>query len=462
MQSDENRVTGVSQRRLSPLDLAFIWFGAAIAITEIWAGGLPQLTGLGLGLGLLAIVLGRFIGNGMMGAMARIGGLTGLPSMVLARAAFGIRGSALPALINVLQLIGWTGWMLFVGFSYLDTLAAILGLPTADQFPAMRGIWILALGLLCTLWAMGSQRLWQILQRVGAIVLFLLTLAMTLVVITQYDAAQLLAPGAAGFGGLLSAADLVIAMSVSWLPLVADYSRYVRTGTGAGPTFWGYFVGGTWMYAVGLLVALAADTSAPDQMVINVMGSQGIAWALLAAALVLVSTVTTTFLDIFSTVVSTRSMLPAIPRRTGVAIAGALGTLIALVLDVFAYEPFLLAIGLIFLPAFTIVLTDFYLVRHGQLDTAQLEQRGGQFWYQHGFNWRALLAWAAGFVVYDWAGGFSSIGFFADKLGLDVSAAAWPTGSSLPCIVVTALVYFALAKMLPAKPASQTRNSRRA
>jgi nucleobase:cation symporter-1, NCS1 family len=448
MQVGTIRPVALAERNLTFVDLAFIWFGAAISITEIWAGGLPQLTGLGLGLGFLAILAGRVVGNGLMGLMAHTGGVTGLPSMVLARAAFGQRGSAIPALFNVLQLIGWTGWMLFVGFTYLDTLAGMFGWPVAAEQPSMRIVWVLILGALCILWAAGGEKLWQRVQIVSAVLLFLLTILMSWVVLTQYDVHSIWLPrGCAGAGGFLQGMDLVIAMSVSWLPLVADYSRYTKRGTGGRATFWGYFVGGVWMYATGLLVALAAHTDAPDVMVVHVMGRQGLGWAVIAVALVLLSTVTTTFLDIFSTVVSAQNLWPRLPRLWGNVIAGGLGILLALVLDVFAYAPFLEAIGLIFLPAFTIVLADYFLVRRRSLDLDALTAQHSAYWYRAGFNWRALVAWAAGIVVYDWAGGFHSLGYFAGLAGGELSTPGWPTGSSLPCIAITVAVYLALAKL---------------
>jgi purine-cytosine permease-like protein len=243
-------------------------------------------------------------------------------------------------------------------------------------------------------------------------------------------------------------------MSVSWLPLVADYSRYAKKPrSGSRGTFWGYFIGGTWMYAVGLLVALTTGSASPDQMVIQVMGEQGFYWAVAAVVLVLISTVTTTFLDIFSTVVSAQNLWPRFPDKLGNLIVGALGIVTALVLDVFVYEPFLLAIGAIFLPAFTVVLVDYYFIARRRVMTSQITAKGGSYWYTAGFNWRAVLAWAIGFVVYDWARGFTSIGFFAGWLGEQLAGAAWaitidplPYGASLPCIIATGLVYLLLVR----------------
>ena len=444
------------QRTLGTLDLLLIWFGAAIAITEIWAGGLPQLTALGLGGGLLAIVLGRLIGNGLMAAMARAGSETALPTMVLTRPTFGVRGSWLPALLNVLQLIGWTGWMLYVGFLYLDILASAVHLPTSQEQPAMRLVWVLLLGALCTLWAYGGQRFWRLAERIGGVLLLMLTVAMTAIVLQRYSIEALWGGHRTETASLLAGADLVVAMSVSWLPLVADYSRFARKPrSGARGTFWGYFIGGVWMYAVGLLVATAllessgaSGTTSPDQMVMQIMGSAGMAWALAAIVLVLLSTVTTAFLDIYSTVISAQNLLPRLPEKAGTLVAGGAGVLVALFLDVAAYEPFLLAIGAVFLPAFTIVLIDYYFVYRKHVQPSQLTLPHGTYWYSGGVNLAAIVAWACGFTVYDWAQGFSSIGYFAQLAGRPISAEALSSGASLPCIAASALVYLMLNAVL--------------
>ena len=448
MQEKVQTQTG-DRRTLGSFDLALIWFGAAISIMELWAGGLPQLTSIGIVAGILAILLGRLVGNGLMGAMAQIGGRTGLPSMVLAKAAFGWHGGKLPAVFNILQLIGWTGWMLFVGMLYLDTLAGLLGWPVAESKPVMSLVWVGLLAVLCVLWSAGGAKLWRRVQAISGVLLFLLTVWMTVVVLREYPVGGLFAASPLpDFPGVLRGMDIVIAMSVSWLPLVADYSRFAKGARSGWATFGGYFVGGVWMYAVGLLVAIAGQTDAPDQMVVEVLGSQGVVWALLAVGLVLLSTVTTTFLDIYSTVVSTQSLWPRLPERWGSIAVGVLAAVLALSLDVFAYAPFLEAIGLIFLPAFTVVILDYYL-RGMQIPGdlgADSRPQGLSL-----TRWTALVAWLVGVVVYDWAGGFHSFGYFAGLFGSEsfkgaISLPGWPTGSSLPCIVITAVVYWLLVK----------------
>ncbi len=448
MSSTGITATSSSERRLSRLDLGIVWFGAAIAITEILAGGLPGLTSLGLLAGLLAILLGRLVGNGLMALMAHTGAVSGLPTMALTRPVFGRAGSALPSLFNIVQLIGWTGWMLFVGAGYLDSLAAMLGLPTSEAVPGMRWLWVGLLAGLCILWSclFGSSPVWKWVERVSGVLLLLLTLAMTVLVLRSYDLRSILAQGHPSPLGVLAGMDLVIAMSVSWLPLVADYSRYARSPRdGASGTFWGYFVGGSWMYGVGLLIALAlmpalgegASSATAASEVIRLMGSAGAGWAVLAIALVLLSTVTTTFLDIYSTSISAQNLWPGLPVKAGHFVTGLLGALIALSLSTESYEPFLLAIGAVFLPAFSVVIADYWLLRRS------CEFPAGPI---PALRWQALTAWLLGFLVYDWAGGFASLRFFTAMLGVNPPIKPWDTGASLPCIMVSMGAYWLLSQ----------------
>jgi NCS1 family nucleobase:cation symporter-1 len=429
-------------RRLTPLDIGLLWFAAAVAITEIWAGGLKPLTDLGFGLGLLALLLGRVIGNGLMAGMAYIGSQTGQASILISRTALGMVGSRILGILNVIQLIGWTGWMLFVGALYCDVVAVSLGFRDIESYPPMRFFWILILAILCIVWARGGQTFWRIAQRVSAITLAALCLFMTVIVTQRFDLPTVLSSSAASGIGLLRGVDIVVAMSVSWLPLVADYSRYCVNGRGAAlGTFWGYFIGGTWMYATGLLIALAASTSEPDQMVIRVMAEAGLGWALLAVCLVLISTVTTTFLDIFSAVVSSQAILPGVSLRSGSVIAGLLGAACALWLDVFKYQHFLELIGLVFLPAFTVVITDHFTNR----SLKSLNR------VEHSVvsipSWPGPLAWLLGAIVYDTSSGGRVVNSLMGIAGTQIELAPWDSGASIPTILASSLGYVILKEL---------------
>ena len=403
------------ERNLKEWDFFLLWAGAAISLSEIWAGGL--LTSFGLLAGLGIILLGHLIGGAPMALGGLIGSRHGVPAIVGTRGALGNRGSILPAVLNVVQLVGWTAVMLWIGGQAAAELAGGAG--------GVRG-WIVALGLLTTAWALAGSRAWKTLQKIGVVLLLLLSVAMTALALKIYGWRELLAAPAAPGMPLMLGLDLVIAMPISWMPLVSDYTRYAAVpGRGLRGTWWGYFLVGSWMFAAGLIAALATGTAAPETALMQLMGGHGL--LVPAVAIVLLSTLTTTFLDIYSNAVSAQSLFPKIGARPLTALAGLAGTGIALFFDATKYEGFLLFIGAAFCPLFGVVLADYFVLKRGRYEAADLFRRG-RYWYAGGVNGRAMLAWAAGFGIY--------------RLCAQTGFAG---GASIPSLLAAAAIYLAIS-----------------
>lgn len=403
------------ERNLKEWDFVLLWAGAAISLSEIWAGGLLVSFGLLAGLGL--IVLGHVLGNTPMALGGLIGSRHGVPAIVGTRGALGNRGSALPAVLNIVQLVGWTAVMLWIGGQ------AAAGL--AGGAASARG-WTIGLGLLTTLWALAGHRFWRVLQKTGVVLLLLLSIAMTGLALKTYGWRELLAVPAAPAMPFMTGLDLVIAMPISWLPLVSDYTRFAAVpGRGFRGTWWGYFLVSSWMYAVGLVAAIATGSGAPEGMLLQLMGAHRL--LVPAVLIVLLSTVTTTFLDIYSNAVSAQSLFPKLGTRPLVLLGGLAGTVIALFFDATIYEGFLLFIGSAFCPLFGVVLADYFILKRGAYAAEDLFRRG-RYWYTGGLNWRALLAWAAGFGIYRLC-----------------ARTAFAGGASLPALLAAAVLYLAVS-----------------
>ena len=410
------------ERNLGEWDFFLLWAGAAISLSEIWAGGMLVPFGLAAGMGIIA--LGHLLGNTPMALAGLIGSRHGVPSIVGTRGALGNRGSALPGVLNVVQLVGWTAVMLWIGGQSAAGLAG--GAENARW-------WIFALGALTTLWALSGSRVWRALQKVGVVLLLALSVTMTALALKTYGWRELMAAPAAGGMPFMLGLDLAIAMPISWMPLVSDYTRHAAVpGRGMRGTWWGYFVVSSWMYAVGLVVALATGSGAPESMLLNLMGGHGL--LVPAVLVVLLSTLTTTFLDIYSNAVSAQSMFPRLGTKMAVLAGGVLGTLIALFFDATKYEGFLLLVGSAFCPLFGVVLTDYFVLKGGRYEAEEL-YRQGRYWYAGGVNWKAMAAWGAGFAIYHacaktgFAGG-SSIPSMAGAAGLYLAMACRAKGKS--------------------------------
>lgn len=419
------------ERNLGGWDFFLLWAGAAVSLAEIWAGGL--IVPLGLGLGLWVILLGHLIGNTPFALGGLIGSRWGIPTMVAVRPSFGIRGSYFAAALNVIQLIGWTAVMLIICGAAADAISRSYGFSNPT-------LWIVVSGVITTLWAVAGHRFWKWLQRVSVVALLILCLALIYVVFQQYGWGMLAQiPRKSDFSFMVGM-DLVIAMPISWLPLVSDYSRFA---TNSKSSFWGtwigYFIVSSWMYLLGLMASLATQSPDPSGVVINLMLKFG--WAIPALVIVLFSTFTTTFLDIYSTAISGLNIVPKLGERKGIILGGILGTGVAMVFPALLhYEHFLLFIGAMFCPLFGIVLTDYFLLKKGLIEVEDLYREEGRYWFWKGVNPIAILAWAIGFAIYL---GFSPM-LMEKVLGIK-AAFPWPIGSSLPSMVLAGLIYWLLA-----------------
>ncbi len=393
----------LDERNFSGLDYFLLWGGAAVSLAEILAGGI--LVPLGFLTGFLVIIAGHLIGNTPLALGGIIGSEEGVPTMMSTRPAFGVKGSYLAAFLNIVQLIGWTAIMLIIcGEAANSILEQLVGVSH------VKGL-ILLSGAITTAWAVVGHKSWKWLQRISVSGLLILCVIMTYAVFKEGI------PEIPSTGELSVAIglDLVIAMPISWLPLVSDYSRYAKnTRTCFGGTWTGYFLVSSWMYVLGLGAAIFTKVADPVPMML-VLGL-----GIPALLIVFLSTFTTTFLDVYSTAVSTLNIFEELDERKAVIIGGVLGTALALVFPMGQYENFLLLIGSMFCPLFGVVLTDYFVIRKSY--------KKDSLFVQKSVNWMAIIAWVVGAAVYQ------------VLIPLNV-------GSSIPSMVLAALIYWVLMKV---------------
>jgi NCS1 family nucleobase:cation symporter-1 len=406
------------KRNLTGFDFFLLWAGAAVSLAEIWAGGI--LVPMGYMTGIVVILLGHVIGNTPLALGGIIGSQWGIPTMVSTRPAFGVRGSYIPAVLNIFQLIGWTAVMVWIGGQAAATF-------TQGSSAFTPKFWILLLGVVTTLWALVGHRFWKWLHRIAVSALVILCILMTYVVFREHGILKLAEMPSTGKLPFMVGLDYVIIMPISWLPLVCDYSRYARSDKSS---FWGtwvgYFIVSSWMYVIGLSAALATKSPYPESMVLKLMEDFGL--VVPAMIIVLFSTFTTTFLDIYSTSMSALNIYPALGEKKGVLIGGALGTIIALIFGDYpeTYAHFLEMIGFIFCPLFGIVLADYFITKGRRLATDELFAQG-TYWYTGGVNLTALGCWVVGALVF-WLGRYLHI------------------GGAIPSFIVAALIYLAIMR----------------
>ncbi len=336
---------------LSGFSLFALWFGAAISMAEIFTGGL--LAPLGFSDGLKAILLGHFIGGVIMLLAGAIGAYSKLPAMMSTRISFGLYGSYLFSLLNIIQLIGWSAVMIISGGRAANELSvALFGFDNLY-------VWGIMITLMIALWiALGKDGFGK-LNVVAVILLLGLTLFLCTIVFKEGSIFSKTSSGEMSFG---TALELSIIMPLSWLPLVSDYTRFAsEKKSGLMATFVGYFLGSSLMYAVGLALALYAKDASVGSLML------GLRLGFLALGIVLLSTVTTTFLDAYSAGVTSLNLFPRWNERYVALLMTAIGCMVALFTPIEQYETFLYAIGSVFGPLFAIVLSDYFIFKKTEI-----------------------------------------------------------------------------------------------
>jgi len=384
----------MEQEKISTPAQGLIWFGAAVSIAEILTGTL--LAPLGFRKGLAAILIGHVIGCVLLYLAGVIGARTEKSAMETVKISFGQKGALLFSVLNVLQLAGWTAVMILSGGEAAATAAPFFGVP----------LWECAIGALVLLWILIDFKHLQKLNIVAMSALFLLTLVLSTIVFKgggSFPSTEALSFGAA--------VELSAAMPLSWLPLISDYTRSSKDpGKAPAVSALVYFATSCWMYVIGMGAALYTGESD----IARIMAGVGL--AAIALFIVVFSTVTTTFLDVWSAGVSSESISRNFREKPVAAVICVIGVLLAVFTPITRMEGFLYLIGSVFAPMIAILIADFFILKR---DAAGRD-----------FDWGNLVIWLAGFILY--------------RLFLKMDT---PLGNTLPVMILTGGICFIVRKI---------------
>ena len=402
------------QRVFGARDLFSLWFSLGIGLMVLQTGALLA-PGLGLSGGLLAIFLGTLVGVALLASVGVIGCDTGLSSMAALKLSLGSRGALLPALLNVLQLIGWGAFEIIV----MRDAASLLGARAFSDASVFSNplLWTLFFGVLATLLAVSGPLTFvrKVLRKWGIWLLLAACLWLTWNLFSNADLGALWAQKGDGSLPLAVGFDIAIAMPLSWLPLIADYSRFGKRAKKVfGGTAAGFFLGNVWLMSLGVAYTLAFAPSGEVNALLLALAGAGLGIPLL---LILLDESENAFADIHSAAVSGGVLWRLKVEHLALAI-GVICTLIACFAPLAQYQNFLLLIGSVFAPLFGVVLVDHFLVRKrsAQVTTAL-------------FCWPALLAWAGGVSTYH------------------LLANVYPdVGATLPALVLAGVLHWAFGR----------------
>ncbi len=369
---------------------SLIWFGAGVSIAEIITG--TYFAPLGFAKGMAAIAIGHVLGCALLFMTGVIGAKKKMAAMQTTALSFGKIGAKFFGLLNAAQLLGWTGIMIYDGSLCANTI--IDGAKIAGASPAMThgAMWAaLAIGVLIVVWILAGVRNLDKLNFAAAAALFCLTILLCVKIFGGIfggaDSGAAMADGAAGEGmadqalSFGAAIELSVAMPLSWLPVISDYTkdakRPVAVSLAAAVV---YFLVSVWMYAIGMGAAIVAGESSID--IVMLKTGLGIA----ALVIVVLSTVTTTYLDAYSAGVSSQSVHSKINIKAAAIIVAVLGTVGAILFNMDNITDFLYLIGSVFAPMTAILLADFFVCKNDssakKIDVAR------------------IVVWILGFALY--------------------------------------------------------------
>ena len=387
------------EKRTSLLENGLIWFGAGVSIAEILTG--TYFSSLGFQKGLAAILIGHVIGCVMLFLAGVIGGKSRLSAMETVKSSFGNKGGQFFAILNVLQLVGWTAIMIYDGALAVDGMVS-----------TGRWLWCLIIGALIVVWILiGITNLGKI-NTAAMVLLFILTLVLCKVIFFDGNVIQSTADDSLSFG---AAVELAVAMPLSWLPLISDYTREAEKpvkATAVSAIVYG--IVSCWMYVIGMGAALFTGESDIAQILLK-------AGLSIAGLLIIVfSTVTTTFLDAYSAGISSESIFSKIKGKYAALVVTIIGTVGAILFPMDDITDFLYLIGSVFAPMIAIQIADFFLLHRDRRKNA--------------FDWRNLIIWVIGFVLY--------------RLLMRVDL---PVGNTLPDMVITIVICVIVGKVVGEK-----------
>ncbi|HYV07977.1 MAG TPA: cytosine permease [Thermoplasmata archaeon] len=424
-----------SLRVLRTFDLFVLWSSLGVGLLVLAAGALlVTLFGLTLWETILVSLIGSIAGSVLLAGAGHHGSRAGVPTMVSLRPILGRVGSYAPTALNIVQLLGWTAFELLI----MGEAAALLSRNALGPWTA--AIFVPVWGAITAALALGGPlaviRDW--LERFAIWLVYASTAAIAVALFLHgLDLGARPVATASGFpetSTLLMGVDLVVAMPISWWPLISDYNRFARkprvaaVGTGLG-----YAVANTLFFVLGAGLVFLGITAfglnpADPTAFLAAIGLLGL--GVLPLVVILVDETDNAFADVYSVAVSVQNLAPRRRQAATVVVATAIGTASAWFLLATgqglggAYGGFLLLIGGLFVPLLGVVIADSFVVRRGAYAPADFFEAAPRW------RWPAFASWGPGVVLY-----FGILLF------------AIPIGATLPSFALAAALHVAFSRL---------------
>lgn len=362
-----------SASRNSSFNVAMLWFGTAVSVAEILTG--TFLAPLGMTKGFLAILTGHLIGGIILYLAGIIGANQRCSSSESINLSFGKWGSISFSLLNTIQLIGWTSIMTIIGAQAFSKLTN-----TIWSLQDHTIIWTLLIGLTPCIWIFSSFNSMSKLNRIVMFCLLIASLYLGFTTVFHSSTSNLPIDNSMDFG---TAVELNIAMCLSWMPVISDYTRTLKNPkTGTFSCVIAYCFGSILMYSIGLGASVHYATSdICDIFMLSGLNS-------FSLIVILLSTVTTNYITITSSSICLHHINNNLNEKITSIFVCILSTLLAVFLSMEQYESFLYFIAATFAPLFAIAFSEYFFSNNIYHKTSYITIKN-------------CLLWLLGFIAYE-------------------------------------------------------------
>lgn len=400
---------------LRGIDYFVLWSSLAIGLLVMQAGALltsPDFLNLDIYSATIISIIGSIIGSLMLAAAGVVGSRHGVPTMVSLRPAFGRMGSYIPTILNIIQLIGWTTFELIImGEAATALTGEFLGIYTRYFWMTIIGIWCY---LLASLGPLTVVRQWM--EKFAIWLVYITTIYLSIQVFREPTIWTHQLGGS--ISSSLLALDLVVAMPISWMPLISDYNRFsIKDKSAFIGTFSGYTLANSWFYILGAaLIILYPGETIVYSIALLMLGS-------IALLVILVDETDNAFADIYSAALSIQNLFPKFSQRKLALLITIISLILAYTIPIMQYETFLLLIGASFIPIFAILITDYFILKNvSKYDSWEKYINAPKL------RASAVISWVLGFIIYN---------YFVNT----------PYGASIPTFILTLIIYYILEKI---------------
>src|SRR5215210_3657702 len=341
-------------KTLTGKDFFVLWSSLGVGLLVISAGSFIYTSNILDAL--FVIILGSIVGSILLGFAGKIGSDHSVPSIVSMRPSFGIYGSYLLTILNIIQLIGWSTFEITILSRAASTFTQ--GFMNIDFY-----IWSVIFGIIIIIFGVAGplKVIKQWLNKFAVWIVYgsAIIMLINLILFSGHYNPNPTNTNSNNFD-FFGSLDLVIAMPLSWLPLVADYNRFAQKSKNAFlGTFIGFSITNTLFYVIGALLGI-------NDVFEILFAIQAFFYGFILLVLI-VDEIDNVFANIFSSAMSFKNIFNKINYRYLVIIFTVLSCILSNIIPINQYESFLFIIGALFTPLFSIVLIDYYLIKKGRV-----------------------------------------------------------------------------------------------